>query len=166
MDAALVQALVVKLLLAAQGLSGYAAPGAPPSVAFLPQGELAQRACDGPCAVYGWFPPGRTIYLDDRLDPLSDLRARGILLHELVHFLQQENGAFGGPQSCRTWLDKEHEAFDVERRWLMEQPRPRAAAVRPGAWAPRVPLKVFCRDEPASAAQAGEARSTAARVAR
>lgn len=142
MDAAAIQALVAKLLLAAQALSGYGAPAAPPELAFVPHSELERRACEGPCAVYGWFPPGRTIFLDSRLDPLSGLRARAVLLHELVHYLQQENDAFPGPVTCRSWLAKEGEAFEVERRWLLAQPERRRAA---GAM--RAPLKLFCRDE-------------------
>ncbi|MEX2631136.1 MAG: hypothetical protein WD341_14465 [Tistlia sp.] len=140
--------MVAALLLSAQSLTGYTAPAAPPAIAFLPQGELALRACAGPCAVYGWFPPGHTIYLDERLDPLEDLQARAILLHELVHFLQQENGALAGPRSCRTWLKREHEAFEVERRWLIAQPGAGGAGGLARARAPRVPLGRFCRDEP------------------
>src|SRR5690606_29047112 len=121
MDAAALQALVLKLLLAIQTLSGYAPPEAPPEVLFLPPEELQQRACNGRCAVFGWFPPGRIIYLEDRLDPVGDLRARAVLLHELVHFLQQENGAYEGPATCRTWLAREREAVDLEWRWLKEQ---------------------------------------------
>lgn len=144
MDAAALQALVLKLLLAIQTLSGYAPPEAPPEVLFLPPEELQQRACNGRCAVFGWFPPGRIIYLEDRLDPVGDLRARAVLLHELVHFLQQENGAYEGPATCRTWLAREREAVDLEWRWLKEQPGARRAMGRDR----RVPLEAFCRDDP------------------
>lgn len=159
MEPATIQGLVVQLLLAVQALSGYAAPAAPPTVEFLPHQQLEQRACSGPCAVFGWFPPGQTVYLDDRLDPVNDLRSRAVLLHELVHFLQQENEAFKGPASCRTWLDKEREAFDIERRWLQEQPKAAQLASR----GPRVPLQALCRDEPASQAQARPLPRSAAR---
>lgn len=145
MDASLVQALVVKLLLAAQALSGYAAPTAAPTVEFVAHRDLERRACDRPCAVFGWFPPGHTVYLDDHLDPLHDLHARAVLLHELVHYLQQENHAFAGPSTCRTWLAKEREAFEVERRWTVGRP----GGLRSVDWRARVPLQAFCRDEPA-----------------
>lgn len=153
MDAVLVQALVVKLLVAAEALTGYAAPAAPPTVAFVAHGELERRACDRPCAVFGWFPPGRTIYLDSRLAPLEDLNARAVLLHELVHYLQQENHAFEGPVTCHSWLAKEREAFDAERHWTLAQPGGRRAV----DWSRRVPLQAFCRDDPTPpAAQARE----------
>ncbi|WP_143596393.1 hypothetical protein [Tistlia consotensis] len=134
----------MKLLLAAEALSGYAAPAAPPAVEFVAHRELEQRACNGACAVFGWFPPGHTIYLDASLNPLEDLHARAVLLHELVHYLQQENHAFEGPATCRTWLDKERQAFEVERRWTMAQPN----GLRSVDWSRRVPLQAFCRDEP------------------
>lgn len=161
MEAAAMQALVAKLLLAAQVLTGYGAPERPPELAFVPHGELEQRACDRPCAVYGWFPPGRTIYLDSRLEPLSDLGARAVLLHELVHYLQQENDAFPGPATCQSWLAKERQAFEAERRWLFEQPG------GAGAGGPRrVPLQAFCRDDPPPPAPSGAASPQAARIGR
>lgn len=78
-------------------------------------------ACDRPCKVYGWFAGGRTIFLDDRLDPVKDTLAAGILVHELVHFLQQESGKFTNPRSCENWLKREQEAYQIQGRWLRRQ---------------------------------------------
>jgi hypothetical protein len=89
-------------------------------VAFVPHAVLERQACDRPCEIYGWFPNGTTIYLDDRLDPLGDPGARAILVHELVHYLQQESGAYGRPISCREWIARERQAFDVQIRWMTE----------------------------------------------
>ena len=154
MDPGVLHALALKLLLAAQSLSGYAPPQAPPDIAFLPAVELERLACGRPCPVYGWFPPGQVIYLDDRLDPVGDLRARAVLLHELVHFLQQENGAYEGPVTCATWLAREREAIAVERRWLAAQPGVDQLA----GHAPRVPLRAFCRDDPPQSGSAARTR--------
>lgn len=92
-----------------------------PAVAFVDHRTLEEMACGRPCAVYGWFPPGETVYLDERLDPVADVAARGILVHELVHYLQQESGAFGAARDCRIWSRREHEAFDIQLRWLAER---------------------------------------------
>ena len=110
--------IVVNLLVVAQTLTGYGPPAEPPTVALISHGELEQAACDRPCEVYGWYPFGATVYLDDRLDPLRDIRARAILLHELVHYLQNQHGAFADQPACVRWAMREREAYLVQARWL------------------------------------------------
>lgn len=109
--------LVAELLLAVKLLGGYAVPATPPDVIFVSNGWLESRACVGPCPVYGWFPPGSTIYLDDRLDPETDMVARGILLHEIVHYAQQESGRFAAFNHCVRFRKKEYEAYRVQYLW-------------------------------------------------
>lgn len=140
MDPTALGKLVSELLLAIHLLSGYAIPEEPPKVEFLPHAELEERACGRPCQVYGWFPPGQTVYLDDRLNPLVSLAARGILLHELVHFLQQEEGTFAVAPNCEAWLDREREAFDIQIRWLAEQRAP----LRDVSPFGKVPIRFAC----------------------
>ena len=122
MSDGVLQELVAELLIAVQGLSGHPGPAPPPTVVLVPHGELERAACTGPCDIYGWFPPGATIYLDDRLDPAASVWARGVLVHELVHYLQQESGAYGGRVDCAAWLRREQEAYRVQIRWLRDQP--------------------------------------------
>lgn len=145
MDPSALGKLVSELLLAIHLLSGYAIPPEPPRVEFLPHAELEERACGRPCQVYGWFPPGQTVYLDDRLNPLVSVAARGILLHELVHFLQQEEGTFAVAPDCDAWLEREHEAFDIQIRWLTEQRAP-LRALSPSA---KIPIKFACAEDEA-----------------
>ena len=116
-----VEALVLQLLTAITSISGYSMPERAPEVAFVSQSYLESRACNRPCDVQGWFPPGRVVYLDDRLDPQNDVWERSILLHELVHYLQQEEGAFTETVSCEVWLKREAEAYEVQYRWLVAQ---------------------------------------------
>ncbi len=111
--------IVAELLLFAQGVTGYTPAERPPEVVFIAQAELQERACDNPCEVFGWYPHGsRFVYLDNRMDPLTDLKARSILLHELVHYLQQANGAFSSESSCMGWARREQEAYRVQGAWL------------------------------------------------
>ena len=119
--AAPLEAIVVQLLTAIQAIAGYPMPAELPEIAFVPHSYLEERVCQRPCDVQGWFPPGTTIYLDDKLDPQNDLWARSILLHELVHYAQQEEGAFLGKLNCDIWKEREREAYDVQIRWLASQ---------------------------------------------
>ena len=127
------------LLVAVQLLSGYGAPAAAPEVKFVAPERLQEMACGQPCAVFGWSPPGRVIFLDRRLDPASDVMAKSILVHELVHFLQREASASGGPANCADWLEWEREAFDVQIKWLAEQRAPQRAFSRFGRY--RLPIR-------------------------
>ncbi len=129
MSAGTVSKLVAELLVAIQALSGYGAPSEAPRVEFVSHQRLQQQVCGRPCKVYGWFPPGQTIFIDDRLDPAKDVVARSILLHELVHYLQQEAGTFPPGGGCETWLDREWEAYDIQIRWLAAQ------SAAPRSWA-------------------------------
>lgn len=121
MDSSSLAALTAKLLLAVQALTGYDVPAAPPDVVFLPQRELAERACGGPCKVFGWFPPGKVVYLAERLRPLDNVYTQSVLVHELVHYAQQESGVYAGRTTCRDWRLREEEAFDAQLRWVVQQ---------------------------------------------
>lgn len=112
--------ILASLLVYAQMATGYAAPSEAPEVVFLPHAELARTVCHEPCPIYGWYPRGRVIYLDARLDPNRDMEARGILLHELVHYLQYSTGAFTDDIECRNWAKRERQAYKVQGRWLLE----------------------------------------------
>lgn len=102
-------------------LSGYQAPAQMPEVRQVPHSFLTQAACKGvECRVLGWFPPGRTIYLDERLKPNDDLIASSILVHEMVHYLQyQRKGAGERPFNCEETIGLEREAYQVQREFLL-----------------------------------------------
>jgi hypothetical protein len=88
-----------------------------PVVAFVPPADLAQRVCTGNCSLNGIYEDGGSVLLSDRLDPLNDLDARSILLHELVHFIQDKTGRFAELSPCRRFLAREQEAYSVENRY-------------------------------------------------
>jgi len=133
--------IVASLLVYAQLATGYGAPTAPPDIVFLPQAELARAVCHKPCPIYGWYPLDRVIYLDERLDPVHDLEARGILLHELVHYLQHGAGAFTDDIACRNWARREYQAYKVQAQWLKEKRVAASAYLGAG----RAPWALACR---------------------
>lgn len=101
-------------------LSGYSAPPNQPEIVMAPHSYLVDAACAGrECKVLGWFPPGETIYLDNRLDPMESVYASSILVHELVHFLQQQSGRLEAKYSRETALAMEREAYGVQREFLL-----------------------------------------------
>jgi len=112
--------LVAALLTAISGYTGYAIPGDPPRIVRLPQDVLAQRVCGRPCQVLGFTLPDGEIVVDEALKIGEDAAATSILVHELTHFLQIKSVAHPRPVDCRTWNEREREAFDVQAHWLRD----------------------------------------------
>lgn len=63
---------------------------------------------------------GNTIFLDDRLDVPGNDYHTSILLHELVHYVQQQSGRFR-EGDCHSWVNDEQEAFRIQTAWLRER---------------------------------------------
>lgn len=101
-------------------LTGYPVPDHMPTVTMVPHSYLQQAACKGhQCKVMGWFPPGETIYIDERLDPEHDLLASSVVVHEMVHYLQRLSGKYPAPFSCADSLAMEREAYQAQRDFLL-----------------------------------------------
>ena len=100
-------------------LSGYAA-GPEPLVARVSHQTLIDGACFGrECRVMGWFPPGNTVYVDDRLDFERNTYHASVLLHEQVHFLQQQSGRWQQPYRCADLITMEREAYAAQSAYLV-----------------------------------------------
>ncbi len=90
-----------------------------PEVHFISRARLSKKACDSGCDAFGWFPnKGNVIYIADDLDVMNDLYARGILVHELVHYVQHMTGLPQRENSCLTWKTREMHAYGIQYQWL------------------------------------------------
>lgn len=116
--------MIRALLRTLHRLSRYPVPAKPPRVVYLSATRLQQMACEQPCNVRGHYAGGREIYLDERLQPLSDLFDRSILLHEMVHYLQQQEAGrepadgLDEREKCRLWHLREQEAYALQEAFL------------------------------------------------
>lgn len=117
--------LVPEILNTIRQLSPYSKPHGYPTVVYLSAEELGNKACGKPCGVLGHYAGGEAIYLDNRLKPETDLFDRSVLLHELVHYLQEANGSYQIRQQvpedgaqCLTWLAREIEAYEIQATYL------------------------------------------------
>ena len=88
--------LIIALLLWITSNTDYINPKKLPEVKFLEQNELSQLACKNDCEILAYTPvePKYTVYLSKRLNPLKDVCHRGILLHEIIHVLQDDQGFY------------------------------------------------------------------------
>lgn len=101
-------------------LSGHTAPARMPEMVPVSHAYLVQAACQGQeCKVMGWFPPGQTIYLDERLDPEDSLYAASVVVHEMVHYLQYEARGGRGFSDCESTIQLEREAYQAQRDFLL-----------------------------------------------
>ena len=162
-DAVEVSSLVAELFAAIHMLSPYAVPEQAPEVHFVPLATMQRMICKDACAVKAFYLPDKGIYVDETADVRSDVFARSILLHELVHHLQHLNGRFAALDThCQRWQAKEIEAYQIQHRYLSKMNATRSFIALDT-------LPILCRDdtpsvstltEPAAApAAAGSASS-------
>lgn len=115
--------LLAALMSWAVTLSGYPAPDHLPEVVLVSHQYLVHAACrDQECKVLGWFPPGEKIFLDQRLEPLDSTYSSAVVIHEMVHYLQQNSARFGQTHArgdCTGLMDMEHEAYQVQRDFFL-----------------------------------------------
>lgn len=103
----------------ALNLTGYA-ESQPPAVEQVSHRALTEMACGGrECRVMGWFPPGNTVYVDDRLDFERSTYHASVLVHEQVHYLQQQSGRWQQPYRCADLITMEREAYATQSRFLV-----------------------------------------------
>ena len=88
--------LIVALLFWITSHTDYKNPIKYPAVEFIEQKKLSQLACKTDCEILAYTPlePKYKIFLSNKLDPLNDICHRGILMHEIIHVLQEEQGVF------------------------------------------------------------------------
>jgi len=113
--------LVQELLQEASELSGLKPVIDLPEVTFAPMFIVSQYACGGKCEAVGAYHPNRGILIEWGLDPQRDLYARSILLHEIVHFLQDRHKVHGDNATCRRWHQRELDAYSVQNKFLARQ---------------------------------------------
>ena len=113
-----IYALAKTLMRDIEHLSRYWASKRLPTISVVSQNELNQVICKKPCAVRAAYIPGRGVLLADTLDPVNEALDRSILVHELVHFLQEVNNRYSELTPCKRWFQREHEAYAVQNQYL------------------------------------------------
>jgi len=111
--------LVNELMQEIGKLSGYRVHSPLPHISQVPHDVLAAHACSGPCRVVkAAYVPGEGIYIEDKLDPEHSKMDRSIVLHELVHYLQEQSGKFADLGPCARNREEELEAYSLQNAYL------------------------------------------------
>lgn len=100
-------------------LTSYPSPDVIPALEFRPHDFFVEHVCSGyeKCKVAGWYDDNGTIYLDERVKDQYDAMTRSLIVHELVHYLQDISGKFE-QGNCEHHNKREREAYSVQRQYL------------------------------------------------
>ncbi len=120
MEAATIKALIAGLFAWISLHTGYAVPDRHPVIAMVPHAGLEQMACTGPCPILGLYRDEGVVYLDGGLALNTNACARSILLHELVHYVQHQNGRFAEHDPLVRWQLRELEAHGIQDLFLAQ----------------------------------------------
>ena len=110
--------LMPALVSALDQISKYHRLVALPEVIRVSHQRIEEMVCHAQCAALALYRPGAGIYLDEKLKPETDLFARSILLHELVHYVQDMNDEHGDMRPCMRWYQREQEAYAIQKIFL------------------------------------------------
>jgi len=109
------------LLRTATRFSKYRMPAALPMVSRMSRSDLDLLACaEGApkCGVSAMYEPSRGIMIAEELQPESNLFHRSILLHEMVHYLQEVGHELSASAACERWYQRELEAYSIQKQYL------------------------------------------------
>lgn len=119
--------IIQSLFLLAAMMTGYNHPDQVPVIIAEPHQFFVDNTCNAvdtniaPCYTVGLYVyDAKTIFIDVSLDNET---AKGVLLHEFVHYLQDYNGRWNGT-SCGEKILREIEAYSIENRYFRETGHP------------------------------------------
>lgn len=128
MDPLSVHRIALELFVAIHANSSYPVPRAEPEIHSVALEVMQQKICGKPCAVKAFYHPEWGVYLDEKLDLEGSAFDRSVLLHELVHYLQNTTGRFEKmPVSCERNYLAEIEAYKIQNLYLASVNSPRRA---------------------------------------
>ncbi|WP_185819425.1 hypothetical protein, partial [Campylobacter coli] len=76
-------------------------------------GEAATK-----CGVSAMYEPTRGIVFSEELEPEKNLFHRSILLHEMVHYMQELGHSMAAAATCERWYQRELEAYAIQKLYL------------------------------------------------
>ncbi|MBC6444974.1 MAG: hypothetical protein GDA50_06000 [Alphaproteobacteria bacterium GM202ARS2] len=105
--------------------SGYEVPTHMPRVFFIDQKQISEELCGGPCPVRAFYRRGEGIFLEKGFSREMGLCEVSILLHELVHVMQdvRQPPRYMSGEGIREWVHREEEAHRLQQMYLRQYTR-------------------------------------------
>jgi hypothetical protein len=112
------EAMLYTLFTVISSIHGYEMPETYPTVRQMPRIEIAMRVCGKDCAVSALYTSADGVMIDEAFDLQHDAFGQSVLVHELVHFLQDSAGTFAEYGPCRRQNEREREAYYIQYQYL------------------------------------------------
>jgi hypothetical protein len=115
--------LVLSLFGDMEKIADYKSPRAYPRVHQVSRPELEREACAGHAcwAVKAAYVRDKALlYVDSALDLHTNILDRSILLHELVHHMQNLTQRYADLPPCTRYRVEEREAFEIQNAYLAQ----------------------------------------------
>ena len=117
----MIQELCLTLLVFAAQHAGYPQPSTCPTVERAPLPALQAMLCpERKCPVSGLYVYGESRLLLAQKHNPKHLYPRSVIVHELVHYLQDLNGE-SRDKSCKANMLRERVAFFVQEKYMRSQ---------------------------------------------
>ncbi|HIF50773.1 MAG TPA: hypothetical protein EYQ42_04465 [Thiotrichaceae bacterium] len=100
-------------------LSSYPHPGEIPELYYKPHRFFVDNACAGneKCRAAAWYNDQGVIFMDERIKDNTDAVTRSVVVHELVHYLQDLSGEYKDVD-CDLYAKREREAYAIQRQYI------------------------------------------------
>ena len=125
MDAATLKIMAAGLISWIHLQADLPVPAEAPEIELVSHAELETTVCGHSCNVKGFSPDDDTniIFIENTFDVENNVCERGILLHELVHYMQRKAGLYDErPIEVRSHF-REMEALRIQNQYLSQYGR-------------------------------------------
>lgn len=113
------QEMIGTLLLMAVNFSQYDMPDKKPVIEQVSHQKLIDILCDGKeCNALAYYDDKKDIIFYDTKLTEDSIISQGYIVHELVHFLQDQHGAIVEKPDCTERMMLEREAYQVQQQFL------------------------------------------------
>jgi hypothetical protein len=120
-----IQSILGASIQAAVALSGYPVPDKLPGFYPMEPSELClmampKRKDDSTCPIKALYKDNKIYMVVNTVTDIynQDLIAKSILVHEMVHYLQDNVGKRA--IDCKTWVANEDEAYEIQTKYLIK----------------------------------------------
>ena len=112
-------------------LTGYEAPEVLPIIEYKEHSYFVDRACGGTewCSMRGLY--DGQIYIDEAMKDVPAERHRALLVHEMVHYLQDLSGKW--EDTCEDKVAREREAYAAQQAYLTAHGSPVTISMKLGS---------------------------------
>src|SRR5690348_4474495 len=114
----LTKSMLVWMVLFASEQTGYPVPPERvPTIEFVSDAEIDRIAETDAYAVYGW-PENEVLYIPTSCEPMTTIECKSAVIHEIVHWLQDNAGEFDDINNIQCMATYEGEAYKTEDKFL------------------------------------------------